>query len=145
MKKILTAVALLMTFAFAFAQINGAAQMSKKALLQTEKQQFYANNQPKGVQTVSIQTNALSEKSNEVFEGKLPFLKGIKSFTFDVQSSKISVTFDPRKTNIDTIRKEISNLGFNADNVAANETARAKLPSECKVKACAKSCCGHKH
>jgi copper chaperone CopZ len=100
----------------------------------------------KGATTIVIQTNAYSSKSNDLFKENIPFLKGVKDYKYDESSYKIAVAYDPKKTNPDAIREAIAKLGFNADQVKANEQARAKLPAECKTmpKGCAKSC-GHKH
>ena len=99
----------------------------------------------KGAETVVIQTNAYSVKSNELFKETLPFLKGVKDFKYDEKSYKIAVAYDPKKTNPETIREAIAKIGFNADQVKANEQARAALPAECKTmpKACPHSCGKH--
>jgi len=99
----------------------------------------------KGAETVIIQTNAYSSKSNELFKETLPFLKGVKDFKYDEKNYKVAVAYDPKKTNPDAIRKAIAKMGFNADDVKANEQARAKLPEECKTmpKGCSKPCGKH--
>jgi len=99
----------------------------------------------KGATTIVIQTNAYSTKSNDVFKESLPFIKGVKEFKFDEKTSQIAVAYDPKKTNPDAIRAAIAKLGFNADQVKANEQARAKLPAECTTapKGCAKPCGKH--
>jgi copper chaperone CopZ len=99
----------------------------------------------KGAETVVIQTNAYSAKSNEIFKENLPFVKGVKEFKYDEHSYKIAVAYDPKKTNPDAIRESIAKLGFTADKVQANEQARAKLPAECKTmpKGCSHSCGKH--
>ncbi|MDR2971117.1 MAG: hypothetical protein LBU83_04225 [Bacteroidales bacterium] len=99
----------------------------------------------KGAETIIIQTNAYSTKSDEIFKANLPFTKGIKEYVYDPNSYKIAVAYDPKKTNPDAIREAIAKIGFNADQVKANEQARAKLPEECKTmpKGCSKSCGKH--
>jgi len=99
----------------------------------------------KGAETVIIQTNAYSSKSNELFKETLPFIKGVKDFKYDEKNYKVAVAYDPKKTNPDAIRKAIAKMGFNADDVKANEQAREKLPAECKTmpKGCSKPCGKH--
>lgn len=99
----------------------------------------------KGAETIVIQTNAYSAKSNDIFKENLPFLKGVKDYKYDEKTYKIAVAYDSKKTNPDVIRAEIAKMGFNADQVKANEQARAKLPAECKTmpKACPHSCGKH--
>ena len=99
----------------------------------------------KGAETVIIQTNAYSAKSDVIFKESLPFLKGVKDYKYDEKTSKIAVAYDAKKTNPDAIRAGIAKLGFDADKVKANEQARAKLPAECKTmpKGCSKPCGKH--
>ena len=99
----------------------------------------------KGAETIIIQSNAYSAKSDEILKGSLPFVKGVKEYKFDEATSKVAVAYNPKKTNPDAIRAAIANLGFNADQVKANEQARAKLPAECKTmpKGCSKPCGKH--
>jgi copper chaperone CopZ len=99
----------------------------------------------KGAETIIIQTNAYSAKSNDFFKENLPFIKGVKDYKFDESTSKIAVAYDVKKTNPEAIRTAIAKLGFDADQKKANEQARAKLPLECttKPKGCAKSCGKH--
>ena len=101
--------------------------------------------QVKGAEVVVIQTNAYSKKSNEIFANKLAYEKGIKEFKFDENTSKIAVAYDKTKTNTDVIRKSISKLGFDADEVKADAAARAKLPAECTTmpKGCSRPCGKH--
>jgi len=99
----------------------------------------------KGAETVVIQTNAYSSKSNDIFKESIPFVKGVKEFKFDEKTSQIAVAYDAKKTNPAAIRAAIAKLGFDADQVKANEQARAKLPAECKTmpKGCSKPCGKH--
>jgi len=99
----------------------------------------------KGATTVVIQTNAYSSKSNELFKETLPFIKGVKDFKYDEGNYKVAVAYDPKKTNPDVIREKIAKMGFNADQVKADEQARAKLPAECKTmpRGCSKPCGKH--
>ena len=99
----------------------------------------------KGAETIIIQTNAYSSKSNELFKETLPFIKGVKDYKYDEKNYKVAVAYDPKKTTPDAIRKAIAKMGFNADEVKANEQAREKLPVECKTmpKGCSKPCGKH--
>jgi copper chaperone CopZ len=99
----------------------------------------------KGAETVVIQTNAYSAKSDGIFKENLPFVKGVKEYKFDEATSKIAVAYDAKKTTPEAIRAAIAKMGFSADDVKANEQARAKLPSECTTmpKGCSKSCGKH--
>jgi copper chaperone CopZ len=99
----------------------------------------------KGAETIVIQTNAYSVRSNDVFKESLPFVKGVKDYKYDEKTYKIAVAYDPKKTTPDEIRKAIAKLGFDADKVTADEKAREKLPAECTAmpKGCTKPCGKH--
>ena len=99
----------------------------------------------KGAETIIIQTNAYAAKSNDIFKASLPFVKGVKDYKFDEQTSKIAVAYDAKKTTPAEIRNAIAKLGFSADQVKADEKARAKLPAECITmpKGCSKPCGKH--
>ena len=137
MKKIIL-IAILTVFGFAaMAQCGGAA--AAKCCSDGPKLEV------KGAETIIIQTNAYSAKSNEIFTENLPYIKGIKEIKYDEKSYKIAVAYDAKKITPDAIRQAIAKLGFDADKVAANEQARAKLPAECKTmpKGCSHSCGKH--
>jgi len=99
----------------------------------------------KGAETIVIQTNAYSAKSNDIFKESLPFVKGVKDYKYDEKTSKVAVAYDPKKTTPDAIRAAIAKMGFNADQVKADEKARTKLPAECTTmpKGCNKPCGKH--
>lgn len=100
----------------------------------------------KGVQTVTIQTNGVCQKCADKFKENVPYFKGVKSYTYDMQTAKLTINYDAKKTNPDQLRQEISKLGYNADNVKADPAARAKLPACCQVDkkpGQAAGCCDH--
>jgi len=124
----------------------GVALMAQHQCSKTQTQQTpNPELQVKGAEVVVIQTNAYSAKSNEIFTAQLPYTKGVKEFKFDEKTSKIAVAYDKSKTNVDAIRKAISKLGFDADEVKADAAARAKLPAECTTmpKGCSRPCGKH--
>lgn len=137
MKKIIVIVTLALFSFAAMAQHCGSAAKAKPADLKLEV---------KGAETIIIQTNAYSAKSNDLFKESLPFIKGVKEYKYDEATYKVAVAYDAKKTNPEAIRAAIAKLGFNADEVKANEQARAKLPKECITMpaGCAHSC-GHEH
>ena len=93
----------------------------------------------KGEQTVTIQTNGVCQKCADKFKENVPYFKGVKSYTYDMKTAKLTINYDSKKTNPDQLRQQISKLGYNADNVKADPAARAKLPACCRVE---KSGCG---
>lgn len=88
--------------------------------------------------TITIQTNASKNCKSCInrFKENVPFFKGVKEYTFDPATVKLTVTYDTKKTTADQIRKQISDLGYDADKVKANPSARAKLPACCRKESC---------
>ena len=96
------------------------------------------------IQKVVIQTNGVCSKCEALFKENVPFFKGVKDYAYDPKTSKMTITYDSKKTNPDLLRQQISKLGYNADNVKADAAARAKLPACCRVeKSGCGGCAGH--
>ena len=100
-------------------------------------------------ETIVIQTNGVCEMCKKLFTEKVPYFKGVVDFSYDVKTAKMAVTYNPKKTTPAEIRKGISDLGYDADDVKANPEARAKLPACCRNSkashsGCSHSCGGHK-
>jgi hypothetical protein len=65
-----------------------------------------------------------------------------------METSKLTVTYDSKKTDANAIRQGISKLGYNADAVKADADARAKLPACCRAEKKTgkhEGCSGHHH
>jgi len=87
----------------------------------------------KNEQTVTIQTNGTCQKCADLFKENVPYFKGVKSYSYDMNTSKLTINYDSKKTNPDQLRQQVSKLGYNADNVKADAEARAKLPACCRA------------
>lgn len=102
-------------------------------------------------QTITIQTNGTCAECKKIMMENVPQWQGVKACTYDMQSAKVTITFDAKSTNADKLREGISKLGYNADHVKADPEARAKLPKCCTAPknavGCGQGCggCGHKH
>lgn len=87
---------------------------------------------PQKSDTVTIQTSAVCGQCKDRIEQGLAFEKGIKNATLDQETKKVTVIYNPSKTNADAIRRAIAKLGYDADRVAADPKAYVKLPPCCK-------------
>lgn len=85
-------------------------------------------------QTVKIKTSAICEMCKERIEKKLAFTKGVTDVNLDVDSKDkvVTVIFNPKKTTVKNIKKAITEVGYDADEVIAETTGYDKLPSCCK-------------
>lgn len=84
-------------------------------------------------ETVVIMTSAECDQCKERIEGALNYTKGVKFAELDVESRKLTVKFKNDVISLNEIKKQISALGYNADEVKADPAAYEKLPACCKA------------
>lgn len=58
--------------------------------------------------------------------------KGVSSVAIDPKIHTVTVVFDPEQTSADKIRKSISKIGYDADDVKASAAGYDKLDGCCK-------------
>ena len=92
---------------------------------------FSQTKEPK-TKTVIIQTSAECEQCEDRIETGVNYLKGIVFAELDMQSMKLTVKYKTKKVNLEQIKKEISRLGYTADDIAADPAGLEKLPACCK-------------
>lgn len=85
------------------------------------------------LQTVKIQTSAQCEMCKTRIEETLAFEKGVKLSNLNLEDMIVTVSYNAKKTNVDKIRKAISNVGYQADEVLADPKAYEKLPACCQL------------
>lgn len=81
---------------------------------------------------IKIQTSAQCQMCKDRIESGLSFEKGIKTAILNLEDKVLTVKFRIEKTNADKIRKAVSKLGYDADDIAADPEAYEKLPPCCK-------------
>jgi periplasmic mercuric ion binding protein len=86
----------------------------------------------KTTDTVKIKTSAICQTCKQKIEHDLSFTKGVKKVTLDLPSQIVTVEFDARKTDPDGIKKAITLIGYDADELVADGKAYKKLPACCK-------------
>src|SRR4051794_24723519 len=72
------------------------------------------------------------ETCGQSFQDNLYKIKGLKMFEIDEKAMTITVYYNSRKTDLQTIRTAISKLGFDADEVKADPVAYSNLDQCCK-------------
>lgn len=82
--------------------------------------------------TVKIQTSAECDMCKAKLETEVGRMKGVKSVNVDLKTQVATVVYNNTKTSPDKIRTVISNAGYDADDVKANNRAKNKLPECCK-------------
>lgn len=81
---------------------------------------------------IKIQTSAVCGMCEERIETNIAFEKGVKSVVLDDKTKIVTIIYKTEKTNPEKLRKAISMLGYDADDVEADPKAYAKLPACCK-------------
>ena len=83
--------------------------------------------------TVKIQTPGIQcEECKKRVEDYLKYEDGILKVVVNPKSKYVSVTYLADRTNIENIKTAIANVGYDADDVKADEDAYKKLPKTCK-------------
>jgi len=89
--------------------------------------------QTKAVETKKIKTpQALCEACKTRIEAYLNRYDGILSVNVNYRKGETTVKYLTDRVNIETIKTAISNVGYDADDVLANEQAYNRLPKTCK-------------
>ncbi|MBT5749926.1 MAG: heavy-metal-associated domain-containing protein [Flavobacteriales bacterium] len=85
-------------------------------------------------ETVQIKTSAecVVNCCKDRIEEEMQFTKGVTAVNLNIESQVLTVTFKTKKNSVENIRTIISNLGYNADDVMANESAHNALPNCCQ-------------
>jgi len=85
-----------------------------------------------GKEKAVIQTSAICESCQNRIETALNKLSGVKSASLNLDDKKVTVVYNPKKITVEDIKKAISEAGYDADDVNANQGAYNKLPGCCK-------------
>lgn len=86
----------------------------------------------KATQKAVIKTpNAACEECKDFLEARLGREEGITSVNVNYSRKTTTVTWITDRTNIEEIKAAIANLGFDADEITADETAYKRLPKCC--------------
>jgi len=84
-------------------------------------------------ETVIIKTPTVQCKEcKERIEKYVKKEDGITKIKVDYKRKTTTVTYLPSRTNVENIKTSIANVGYDADDVTANEEAYKKLPTCCK-------------
>lgn len=87
----------------------------------------------KYAQTVTIKTPTIQcDMCKERIEKYLIREDGVQKAVVDVKKKTVKVTFVNERTNIENVKTAIANIGYDADDVTANEESYKKLPKCCK-------------
>lgn len=83
-------------------------------------------------QTVIIKTSAECGMCKERIENKLNYTKGISFSELNYETKELTVKFKTEKISLEEIKKILSELGYDADDVKANPVTQKELPMCCQ-------------
>ncbi|MBP6978824.1 MAG: heavy metal-associated domain-containing protein [Bacteroidales bacterium] len=86
----------------------------------------------KVIEKIVVKTSLQCDMCKDRIINNLSFEKGIKDIEVNVEEKTVTVQYNSEKTTPDQIRKAISKIGYDADNVPADPAAYAKLPKCCQ-------------
>ncbi len=82
--------------------------------------------------TVVIKTSSVCNMCKNTLEKAMAFEKGVKSSELNVKTQELTVVYNKKKTDVAKIKAAINAVGYDADDMSANEKAYGKLPDCCK-------------
>ncbi|HEX6193639.1 MAG TPA: heavy-metal-associated domain-containing protein [Chitinophagaceae bacterium] len=87
----------------------------------------------KAVQTVTIKTPTVQcESCKKRIENYMSREEGVNKVVCDYKRKTVKVTYVTDRTNVENLKTAIANLGYDADDITANEESYKKLPLCCK-------------
>lgn len=75
----------------------------------------------------------LCEKCQEKVEFFISHTEGVTSCAVNIRKKTTTVTWLNDRTTLENIKTAIANLGYDADDIEAEEYAYKRLPKECKA------------
>ena len=80
-----------------------------------------------------IQTpQAWCVECKEKIEKFMKYEEGVAKVVVDIRKQTTTITFLKDRTNIENLKTALANLGFDADDISANEEQYKRLPQCCK-------------
>jgi mercuric ion binding protein len=98
----------------------------------------FASAQDATKQTITIKTKIYCdhcekcETCGQKFASDIPFIKGVTDYKLDTKAQTFTFTYNSKKTTPAALRKAVSLMGFDADDVKADAKAVEKLDGCCK-------------
>jgi periplasmic mercuric ion binding protein len=97
-----------------------------------------ANAQKKAkTETITFQTSAKCGMCKMRLEKDMSLAKGVQTASLDLTDKKMTLVYNPKKTNATKLKNAISKIGYDADEVVANQKSHDALPGCCRKTASA--------
>ncbi len=86
----------------------------------------------KDLETVEIQTSAVCGMCKEKLEHDMAFEKGVKFVELDDETKVLTIKYKKGKNTKENLKKAVTKVGYDADEMPANLKAYNALPACCK-------------
>ena len=86
----------------------------------------------KSVTEVKIKTSAQCGMCKDRIEQNIAYEKGVKDVVLNSDNKVVTIKYNSNKTNPEKLKQALSKLGYDADEVKADQKAYKALPSCCK-------------
>lgn len=83
-------------------------------------------------ETVSIKTSAVCGMCKDRLEKNIAFEKGVRSVSLDDETKVLTIEYRTGKNDKERLKKAISRLGYDADDMPADQKAHDRLPACCQ-------------
>jgi cation transport ATPase len=84
------------------------------------------------IDTVKIQTSAKCNDCKERLEHNISFEKGVKSVELDSDTKVLTIVYKKDKTSEEKLKKAVTKIGYDADEMPADQKAHDRLPACCQ-------------
>ena len=112
--------------------IKGIVSLFVITMLIASSNNIFAQVATTGKTVVDIKTSAQCGSCKSAIEKAVNNVDGVKSSNLDLETKIVTVKYDVEKTNVDALKSAIVNIGYDADDVAADAKAYENLHSCCK-------------
>jgi len=82
--------------------------------------------------TITIQTSAVCQQCKDRLEHDMAFEKGVKAVNLDLDTKVLTVVVKKSKNTRENLKKAVTKIGYDADDLAADKRAYDRLPDCCK-------------
>lgn len=112
--------------------IKGIVSLFVITIMIAASNNIFAQVATTGKNVVDIKTSAQCGSCKSAIEKAVNNVDGVKSSNLDLETKIVTVKYDVEKTNVDALKSAIVNIGYDADEVAADAKAYENLHSCCK-------------
>ncbi len=83
-------------------------------------------------ESISVQTSAVCGDCKKRLEHEISFEKGVKSVELDNETKVLTIKFKKGKNTKEDLKKAITKVGYDADEMLADQKAHDALPKCCQ-------------